>query len=305
VHLIGKEILWFHAVIWPALLMALGLPLPGRVYAHSFWISEGKKMSKTLGNFIDLPTLRAYETRFSLDALRWYLLTQGPLHETDADFSYAKFVEVYNADLANSVSNSINRVGNMIEKYFGGTVPDHGGKFAWTGAELMKLKPAEIPAGPWQEHGFDWPARCRAAVEAATAAVDRFDLETALRAGRALVSDVDSFISVTAPFKLAKLVETDAGAKATLAGILYCCAETLRVATLLLHPAMPAKTAEAWASWNCSPLKDPADPKAGFAAPLSALGAFAGPHGLRPGAPIAKGDPLFMRAKAEDPAPTP
>jgi len=74
VQMIGKDILWFHAVIWPAQLMALGLPVPECVYAHSFWISEGKKMSKTLGNFIDLELLKAYIDRYTLDALRWYLL---------------------------------------------------------------------------------------------------------------------------------------------------------------------------------------------------------------------------------------
>ncbi|MSR42363.1 MAG: methionine--tRNA ligase, partial [Phycisphaerales bacterium] len=78
-HVIGKEILWFHAVVWPALLMALGLPMPKCVYAHSFWISNGQKMSKSLGNFIDLPTIEEYFAKYGLDAWRWYMTTQGPL----------------------------------------------------------------------------------------------------------------------------------------------------------------------------------------------------------------------------------
>ena len=82
-QVIGKEILWFHAVIWPALLMALGLPLPHCVYAHSFWISEGKKMSKSLGNFIDLEQLQHYIDTYGLDALRYFLAMQGPLGATD------------------------------------------------------------------------------------------------------------------------------------------------------------------------------------------------------------------------------
>ena len=90
-HVIGKEILWFHAVIWPAMLMALDLPLPKCVYAHSFWISEGQKMSKSLGNFIDLAALEGYVGKYGLDALRWFMLTRGPLEATDADFRALAF----------------------------------------------------------------------------------------------------------------------------------------------------------------------------------------------------------------------
>src|SRR6185436_16664383 len=100
-------ILWFHAAIWPALLLALrkvpeyrDLALPARVYSHSFWIADGQKMSKTLGNFIDLEKIDRYVQTFGLDALRWFLATQGPLGTTDGDFSEAKFIEVYNTDLA-------------------------------------------------------------------------------------------------------------------------------------------------------------------------------------------------------------
>src|SRR5947207_8565065 len=85
--------------------------------------SGGTKLSNSLGNFSDRELLKAYAARFGVDAVRWYLLTQGPLRETDADFSYAKFVEVYNADLANGIGNCASRVGNMIEKYFGGSLP--------------------------------------------------------------------------------------------------------------------------------------------------------------------------------------
>ncbi|MFW5652987.1 MAG: methionine--tRNA ligase, partial [Planctomycetota bacterium] len=101
-HVIGKEILFFHALFWPAMLMALDYPLPKCVYAHSFWIAEGRKMSKSLGNFIDLEALQKLTDEFTLDGLRWFMVTQGPLGATDADFRHAKFIEVYNADLANT-----------------------------------------------------------------------------------------------------------------------------------------------------------------------------------------------------------
>ena len=125
VHLIAKDILWFHAVIWPAMLMALDWPLPKGVYAHSFWISEGQKMSKSLGNFIDLEKIDYYVETFSLDALRYFLATAGPMGTTDSDFSEARFIEVYNSDLANTLGNCFSRIANMTNRYFDGKLPDH------------------------------------------------------------------------------------------------------------------------------------------------------------------------------------
>lgn len=304
VHLIGKEILWFHAVIWPALLMALKLPLPGCVYAHSFWVAEGKKMSKTLGNFIDLPLLEAYIARFGLDAVRWYLLTQGPLRETDADFSYAKFVEVYNADLASGVGNCASRVGNMIEKYFGGVIPEHAGRTVFRATDADMVRPANVKESAWDALSEDFVARCDAAAAAVTRDLESLSLEPAFKAGRELISRVDMFISTVEPFKLAKLIEQQPEKKALLGSILYACAEAVRVASLLLYPAMPSASAQLWASWNCSPLNDPADAASGFKAPLRELAKYAGVYGLRPGQTIAKGEALFMRADPAAPAPS-
>src|SRR5439155_25528462 len=87
VYLIGKEILWFHAVVWPAMLTALGRELPRQVYAHSFWISEGQKMSKSLGNFVDLEKIDHYVGAFGLDAFRYFLASNGPLGINDSDFA--------------------------------------------------------------------------------------------------------------------------------------------------------------------------------------------------------------------------
>ncbi len=84
IHVMAKEIAWFHAVIWPAMLMALDLPLPGRVYAHAFWIRDGMKMSKSLGNFVDLETMQRYIDCYGLDAFRYYLVVDGPLGATGA-----------------------------------------------------------------------------------------------------------------------------------------------------------------------------------------------------------------------------
>jgi methionyl-tRNA synthetase len=299
VHLIGKDILWFHAVIWPALLMALGKDLPGTIFGHGWWISEGQKMSKSLGNFIDLEKLKAYAGRYSLDALRWYLVTQGPLSGGDADFSHAKFVEVYNADLANGIGNSTSRVANMIEKYFGGKVPDPKGKFTFSASELGYDPQGPVPGVPravghvlTQAH---WAEQIREHINEAISDLNGFDLAEAVLVGGQIVTRVDGFINATAPFKLAKQIESNPALADRLAAILFQCAEALRIASLLLSPAMPEKMADLWRRWNCAPPPG---------VPLSELATFAHPvYGLKPGTPIEKGDALFMRADSAEPPP--
>ncbi len=285
-HFIAKDILWFHAVIWPAMLMALRdtathgtrfnfVGLPTTVYSHAYWVREGRKMSKSLKNFIEIEQLEAYANKFSLDAVRWYLLTQGPLNATDADFSHSKFVEVYNADLANGIGNCTSRVANMVEKYFG-TLP-------------ANTNPAGTPGSE-----FNWQSITNAASTKATNAYAQHDLATGLSAGLDLVRSVDQYINVTTPFKLAKTVEQNPAAKDQLAAILYNCAEALRIASVLLSPAMPQKMAQVWQSWHCTPPTG---------APLAQLCEFGGKHALKPGQTIAKGEVLFMRADAAEAAP--
>ncbi len=275
VHLIGKDILWFHAVIWPCMLIAMDRPLPTCVFGHGWWISEGEKMSKSLGNFIDLAKLKAYAARYSLDGLRWYLSTQGPMSGSDADFSHAKFVEVYNADLANGIGNCASRVSNMIAKYFDG----------------------KLPARPSQSKtpSHDWPALASAAAKTAISRIDSLDLAGSLAQGTDLIKQVDGYINITEPFKLAKKIEAEPALRDQLASILYNCAEGVRIASLLFSPAMPTKMADLWNRWNCTP-------PAGV--PLAELCEWAGPHSLKPGAAIEKGDALFMRADAAEAPPT-
>lgn len=295
-HFMAKDILWFHAVIWPAMLMALGEPVPRTVYAHAYFVSEGVKMSKSLGNFIEIDQLKAYGARYSRDAVRWYLATQGPLGATDADFSYARFVEVYNADLANGIGNCASRVANMIEKYFEGMAPDAKGTF-----EFKESSPEHPNAN------FDWKTLPTSLAAGYENRLDAAELGDAMRAGTRLVSDIDMFIGVTRPFTIAKNLDGENGAanRDRLAAILYCCAEALRIASLMLYPAMPEKMTQLWKLWNCSPLTNPDDCNSGFKAPLSELAQWAHPvHGLKPGQKIAKGEALFMRADPKEPAPT-
>lgn len=113
VHVIGKDILRFHVVIWPAMLLAAGVPLPKKALVHGFITSQGKKMSKSLGNVVDpLEIVRKY----GLDPFRYYLLNEIPMGK-DGDFSYARFEELYNANLANNLGNLVNRVLSMIKRY--------------------------------------------------------------------------------------------------------------------------------------------------------------------------------------------
>lgn len=308
VHLMAKDIVWFHAVIWPAMLRALGEKPPAVVYAHAYWIAEGQKMSKSLGNFIEIDTLRAYADKYSLDSVRWFLTTQGPLGANDADFAHARFVDVYNADLANSVGNSASRVGNMVDKYFEGTLPRTcDGAFGFEGGKALQLalKARDDAGKPVDEPGrtFDFPALTTDAVANFAKALDTVDLESAMNEGLRIVRTVDDFISYSAPFTLAKRIGDLEHADKALATILYSCAEALRIASLLLSPTMPDKMAALWRAWNCHHLNDPSDPNSGFVAPLAALAQWGGPHGFQAGSRVSKGDVLFMRADPKEPAP--
>ncbi len=270
VHVIAKDILWFHAVIWPCMLMALGEELPGTVYSHAFWIREGRKMSKSLGNFLDLPTIEAYcrpfsEGGFGVDAFRWYLLTQGPLGSTDADFALEKFIEVYNSDLANGIGNASSRVTNMIAKYFEGECP------AKHDESVLKEKAAACVARAVERCGLM-----------------HSDPVSGIRAGVELSNAVDEFIASTAPFKLAK----DPANMGRVGEILYACAEALRIAAVLLSPSMPGVMGDLLERLG----QERADEKGWFAAPLEELCRWGG---LKAGTRIEKGQALFPRWDAD------
>ncbi|MCG3147618.1 MAG: Methionine--tRNA ligase [Verrucomicrobiae bacterium] len=211
VHLIAKDILWFHAVIWPALLLALKRPLPAQVYVHSFWIAEGQKMSKSLGNFVDLEKIDRYVADYGLDALRYFLANNGPLGINDSDFAEAKFIEVYNTDLANELGNLINRTLSMIKRYRQGVVP----------------------AGGAAEFRLDFTAYRQH--------MDAFDLTSALAEVRAGVVRANRYVEESAPWTLAKAPEK----AAQLDAVLYNLAESVRLITVALAPVMPAITAQA------------------------------------------------------------
>ena len=227
VHFIAKDILWFHAVIWPAMLMALNRPLPRQVYVHAYWISEGQKMSKSLGNFIDLEKIDQYVSDFSLDAMRYYLATQGPLGATDADFAHTKFVEVYNSDLANTLGNCLHRITNMTRRYFDGRLPA-------------------------QDEPTNRVEHLRVSAVTAAKDVEKYlnvlDLRGLCENALSIVRAIDACIDHTEPFKLVK----DPSKRGQVGMILYTCAEAMRIASLLLWPIMPDKAEEIWRRLSCN-----------------------------------------------------
>jgi len=217
VHLIGKEILWFHSVYWPAMLFSLGLELPKKIFAHGWWISGGRKMSKSLGNFIDLEKLRSLISDYTLDGLRYYLLRAAPFG-ADLDFTDADFAKAF-GELANVVGNCLNRTVKMIGRYFEGKVPQDG--------ELEQID-------------RDLIAKAQALPASLAAAYDKMELQQCALLPVELARAANGYIDATEPFKLAK----NPASAARLATVLYVAAEAIRCSVTGLLPILPHKAAE-------------------------------------------------------------
>ncbi|MDR0291582.1 MAG: methionine--tRNA ligase [Elusimicrobium sp.] len=207
VHLIGKEIYRFHAVIWPAMLMALGVPLPKKVFAHGWWTVEGEKMSKTLGNIVD-PKKVADE--YGLDPLRFFLFREVPFG-ADGDFSMDAFIRRYNADLANDLGNLLSRTLNMAAKY------------------------GDLPAGDYKCELLEKAYKLDKEIERH---MDALALDKALEAVWSLIGNMNRYIDDKKPWALAKTDE--AAAKTVITDLIY----TLRRVTDWVTPFMPATGAE-------------------------------------------------------------
>ena len=224
IHLIGKEILWFHAVYWPAMLMSLGLPLPSELFAHGWWTADGKKMSKSMGNFIGLEKLNAITAVHGVDALRYYLLRAAPFG-SDLNWSDADFNKTY-VELANVVGNLLNRVLKMIGKYRDGKIPP-------------------VP----QQHHHDYPhlLEQRRGLEREIAGFyQRLELHQAAGWPVELARAANGFIEQTQPFSLAK----DPSQSGLLDTVLNHAAQHVYCVLVSLLPVLPQKAKQGLAQLN-------------------------------------------------------
>jgi methionyl-tRNA synthetase len=215
-HLIGKEIVRFHAIFWPAFLMAADLPLPKRIFAHGWLLFEQDKMSKSRGNIVRTEPIRQV---MGADALRYFLLREIVFGQ-DGSFSYDALIGRYNSELANGLGNLASRTLSMIQQYRDGVIPEaeSAGSFRGIGTET---------------------------IQAAIAAFDKFEFSRGLDAVWSLIGAVDKFIVQQAPWTLAK--KQDADSQAKLDTTLYTAAESVRIAAALLSPVIPESTAKIWA----------------------------------------------------------
>ena len=223
VHFVGKEIVRFHSIIWPAMLMSLDLPLPKKVYGHGWLVMDGGKMSKSKGNVVDPYVLAEL---FGVDALRFFLLRTFPFG-SDGNFSNELLINTINIDLANDLGNLVSRTTAMVEKYFGGTLPE------------------AREAGDFDESLITLVSGLRDRYEAQ---MEKFQFQNALDEVFKCIQRANKYIDETMPWSLAK----DEANKTRLATVMYNLLETIRICTTLLLPFIPASCEKIFAQIGAS-----------------------------------------------------
>ncbi len=219
-HIVGKEIIRFHAVYWPAFLMAADLPLPKQIWAHGWLLFDSEKMSKSKGNVV---RPRPIVSVMGIEPLRYYLLREIVFGQ-DGSFSYDALVSRYNSDLANGLGNLASRTMTMIDRYFGGEIP----------------KP--VRAGGQDEYAPGTADFASEALTRITQLYEKLSFSLALEAIWDLVATIDKYITVEKPWTLVEKPED----RERLATVLYTAAEGLRIVTALAHPVLPQSTEKIW-----------------------------------------------------------
>ena len=234
-HFVGKDIIRFHCVIWPAMLMAAGMPITHTVFGHGFLLTKGEKMSKSRGNALKPADLVEV---FGVDPYRYYFLSDVQFGH-DGSISIERMVQVYNADLANTWGNLVSRVFNMTNKYFDGVVPTPP-----AGAEDNPL--AEIAADLYKEYDE---------------AMANVDFSAAAAAVQKLASRVNLYVEDSAPWNLAKSEET----ADELAAVIYNALEAIRIIALFMAPFMPTTSSEVFNRMSLGDITDITDIEAASA----------------------------------------
>lgn len=259
VHLVGKEIVRFHTIYWPIMLMALGLPLPKKVFGHGWLLMKGGKMSKSKGNVVD-PNMLI--DRYGLDATRYYLLREVPFG-SDGSFTPESFVQRVNSDLANDLGNLLNRTVAMVDKYFGGEVPAYQPNVTPFDAELSEM--------------------ALSTVSKVENVMEKMEFSVALTHIGAFISRTNKYIDETQPWALAK----DETRKPELASVMAHLVESLRIASILLQPFLTKAPAKIWEQLGITSSE--------LTSWESAKTFGIVPTGTR----LVKGEPIFPRLDAE------
>lgn len=210
-HLMAKDILWFHGVIWPAMLLAIDLPLPKKLFAHGFFTINNEKMSKTLGNVIKPAELIQ---KFGVDASRYLLVSLFPFG-SDGDISWEALTNKFNTDLANNLGNLVSRTLTMIEKYFAGTIP----------APVAPIRGIKEVFNIKELNDY----------------LENFQFHFALEAIQKHINNANQFIEETAPWKMAKENNKE------LSNVLWALVEQIKIAAVSLYPIMPETSKKIWA----------------------------------------------------------
>jgi len=206
VHLIGKDILTTHSVYWPTMLLSLNLPLPKRIFAHGWWLIDNEKMSKSLGNVVS-PLMLIDD--FGVDSVRYYLMSEMVLG-MDATFSSQSFEKKYNSDLANDFGNLVSRVSTLIKNNYDEKIPKSTLKESDLSSNFKKIVLKEK--------------------------LDNLEIDKVINDTMTFIRSINVFMEKNEPWKLVKSDKVQAG------NILYHCAESLRLAAVMLSPVMPSKT---------------------------------------------------------------